>query len=500
MLTSGYKLVGRIAEAITSGYRVRPFPMRLLVLNNDTGILHAYEIDNTTLTENEAARLPNFRESSGIAGEGFNIWSVENFNGKAVKFDREGNNLEFIRILVDNRPEQGLAVHNNKIYVVNAGTNRRVYRYDMTTELTDDNFDVGVGNPRSIVVINDKIYISVIGSATLFAYNMDGTRDSAQDFTPTVNTDIRGLAYHDGTLFVAEMDEIRMFDFANRSTDHTFAVSLTGYEIDSLTTQYYYPVRAITSEYSLREIIAGGLTSQYGILDGIMRTITSQYGVISRLARTITSRYNVLHLLDVMKSFLSSYGLDVRAMRTVSAGYTITKRITETITSQYDLLGRILRTLTSQYSIRDLVSIIKSALSAYNLEARRSSVKTSQYDVLNDISRLLTSGYSVLGRISTMLDSGYGILAGIMRTTASQYAVLVPISSLITSQFGIIGRAIRTITSKFKLIGQIAYTNKETAELVNPIIALEATLVNPIVILEADLVNPNIILEANIIQ
>ena len=456
-------------------------------------------------------------------------------------YDLDGNNLDNFPINVGN--PRGIVAINGLLYVIVLNSNTlHAFTPDGTRSDSDDITLVGdLGTIRGVGYDRGHIitFNSTIGQMRI--YDIDGTFVTAvgesSDVEGVATQNYYPIAVLESQYSILEgleetvMSAYSILERIERTLGAGYGIVgrlartiTSGYGIigriaATIASQYGIVgrlARTITSRYDVRSLLGiirsfGStfmlearreytVSSEYGIINNVMRTIQSGYDILALAERTILSGYDIKGLLDIARSFASSFTLTARRSRTIQSGYGITGRIMGAFTSGYRIVERISANIPSTYNIRGLLDLARSFASSFNLETRRETTQISQYSIKGRIMAAVPSRYDVLNSVSITVQSGYDILGRVMGTITSGYDVLKSRTAVISSGYGIIGRALRTIASRFKIIGEREHTNRDTAELVNPFITLEAELVNPIIILDASLVNPNIVLEADITQ
>ena len=378
-IPSRYSIVGRIARTIQSRYDIREFPKRIIFNDIASDRILSFNHDLTGLSPDHAADIYGVDIGRNLAGTGKDVWVMERNTNNAIRYDRWGAEIERFDLDPTDTNSQGACIYRGRLYTAQAGSNRRVFIYDMITRLLVTSFSVDVGNPRALVVFNDTIYVAVKSSNVLYAYDLDGARRSAGDLTLEDAPGIVSATYHAGALIVTEpspfsaisptyTQTIYVYDIADTTTAIQ-TLDVVGVSLHGASTVDYYPVRRLTSRYGIHGRVSRTITSRYGILGRITRTITSRYGIIGRVSRTITSRYDILSLVMVVRTFASRFSIRVQVSNTLTSRYGIRRRVSRTITSRYDILNRIRRTITSRYGIIGRVTrIIRSS---YNIHGIR---------------------------------------------------------------------------------------------------------------------------------
>ena len=449
---SRYGILERVEDDVTSRYGLKELPQRFMVADDADDMIKAFDVVGDELVAQPLADIPNTLATRGMAGLKYDMLvSIQN---DINRIDRDGNAVSTLSLQSANSPVQGMDIHNNKLYVLNAGSNRRVYVYDLPSNSFDGFFSISVGNPRAIVVINGTIYVSIVNSLTIYAHALDGTRVESSDFTVDLSSlhDIRGLAHIDGRLLVgSQTGFIFMFDFANRNDQ--LIDSLETNTVNACSTQYYYPVTRTGS--------------QYDVLNSVENTRMSGYGILKSVALTITSRYNII-VFELASVLASGYGIIERASKTATSRYGITGRILQTLQSRYGILVRLANMITSQYGTVERLT--KTTTAQYGILEQVSRAITSRYDTFNDIANDITARYNILTRASGTISSRYGIIGRIMQTIPSVYVLSSirsrmrsfvssftlesRISSSPASRYGILSKIPRTITSQYETVGR----------------------------------------------
>ena len=305
--TSKYSIQNIITNVISSSYNILHLAGRLLLHNNNTNEIIAYTIQN----RNSYIADDNYNFTypinvTGIAGEEKSIWSVLTTGTTARKYNRNGILEQTVNLDAANNPEQGLAWYDNKLYAINAGSTRSVYVYDTTDNSAVLNFTIGnVGNPRSVIVYKGIIYIATLTPGKLYAFDQSGTRMEDKDIMLPADVDpIRSTAITDDILTLVTVasgnSTLHMVDLKNNVSGQENTViatrEISGTSIQGATSQIFYPIQKINSEYSIKNKIS--------------KTISSEYLIQGRISNIYNSSYVISNALFFSTSdSISAYGL-----------------------------------------------------------------------------------------------------------------------------------------------------------------------------------------------
>ena len=321
--SSEYSIQNKISNVTSSSYNIIRLPKRtrLLLHNNTTNEITAYTIQN----RNSYIADDNYNftypvSAAGIATEEKSIWSVLSFRSTAVKYNRNGILEQTINLNSANSPQQGVAWYNDKLYVLNTGSfSRRVYVYDTTDGSTESNWTAvfATGNPRSIVIYNEKVYIATLTPGALYAYSLTGDRMEDDDIILPSDIDpIRSTAITDDILTLVTVasgvSTLHMVDLRNNVSGQENTVvttkEISGASIQGATSQIFYPINKINSEYLIQGRISNVISSSYGI-DGqiIGARISSEYSIRNKISNVTSSEYSIKN--KISKTISSEYSI-----------------------------------------------------------------------------------------------------------------------------------------------------------------------------------------------
>ena len=368
--SSEYSIRSKISNVTSSSYNIIRLPKRtrLLLHNNTTNEVLAYTIQNRNSYISDSNYNFTYPVSAaGIATEEKSIWSILAFRSTAQKYNRNGILEQTINLSVINRPEQGVAWHNDRLYVVSTGSfTRRVYVYDTTDNSLDSNWTTvfATGNPRSIVIYNEKVYIATLTPGALYAYSLTGDRMEDDDIILPSDIDpIRSTAITDDILTLVTVasgvSTLHMVDLRNNVSGQentvVTTIEISGASIQGATSQIFYPIQKINSEYSIQNIISNTISSSYAI-DGLIidTKISSSYSIRNKISNVTSSKYSVQNIIS--KTIPSEYSIQNIITNVTSSEYLIQNIITNAISSEYSIQNITSNITSSKYSIQNIIS------------------------------------------------------------------------------------------------------------------------------------------------
>ena len=408
-IPSEYAINEVITNTIESQYTIEDIPQRILFHDNDTNEIIAYLIKNNSLVPDQDFTFTYPEDAFGIASQGKDLWSVINFGTSAKKYNTSGQLLDEITLNSANFPEQGLEYHNGILYVLNAGGTRSVYKYNTTNGNEVGNFGVTVGNPRSISIRNDTVYISTLATDRLYAHDLDGIRIAAMDFIiPTSITNVRAMVITGNYVVITDDVSIYLFSFSNfvQGETNTPVATLThNRNIQGSTHQIFYPIKRIQSEYSITNLVTNAVKSEYTIEGIITKTIPSEYAINEVITNSIPSEYTIEGIIT--KTIPSEYAINEVITNSIPSEYTIEGIITKSFESQYTIDAVITKNTSSQYSILDVIS--KSNESEYSVNEIVTNAIESQYVIGGTLTKTIPSEYAINEVITNTIESQYTI-------------------------------------------------------------------------------------------
>ena len=436
-IPSEYAINEVITNTIESQYTIEDIPQRILFHDNDTNEIIAYRIKNNSLVPDQDFTFTYPEDAFGLASQGKDLWSVINFGTSAKKYNTSGQLLDEITLNSANFPEQGLEYHNGILYVLNAGGTRSIYKYDVNNGNEIEHFDITVGNPRSILIKNNVLYISTLSTDRLYAHDLNGNRISEMDFIlPSTITNVRGMAVSNNWIVLVDDVFIYLFsleNFVEGATNTPITTLANTRDIQGATSQIFYPIKRIQSEYSITNLVTNAVKSEYTIEGIITKTIPSEYAINEVITNSIPSEYTIEGIIT--KTIPSEYAINEVITNSIPSEYTIEGIITKSFESQYAIDAVITKNTSSQYSILDVIS--KSNESEYSVNEIVTNAIESQYVIGGTLTKTIPSEYSILDVITENIPSEYSIDQIITNSVKSVYSVVKVITKSIQSAYRI---------------------------------------------------------------
>ena len=257
------------------------------------------------------------------------------------------------------------------------------------------------GNPRSVIIYKEKVYIATLTPGALYAYSLTGDRMEDDDIILPSDIDpIRSTAITNDILTLVTVasgvSTLHMVDLRNNVSGQENTVittkEISGASIQGATSQIFYPIQKINSEYLIQGKISNVISSSYGINGQIISArISSEYSIQNKISNVTSSEYSIKNKISNVTS--SEYSIKNKISKTTSSEYLIQGRISNTYNSSYVISNALFFSTSDSISATGITFDggyywqlgFGGTVYAYNTDGTRSSENDFDLDDDNSI-------------------------------------------------------------------------------------------------------------------